>query len=129
MLAFEFYINGRKVCVAGLDEPGVVASCLTWVRGGSEEAPARPDHLELRVGGLRSGSQTHVTWCACGVRVGDTVRIGIVDAPKVDRPKQSRVEKPGDRLKRERAYVEKMAASWGWKIRKGKNSPARSTKH
>jgi phosphopantetheine adenylyltransferase len=89
------------------------------VRGVAPTKGAKaPEELSLHVGGLFSRTHTHVTWLHRKLKMGDSVRIDIVEVAKVDRPKKKKSESPQSRMKREQDYVMKKAASWGWKIRK-----------
>jgi acyl dehydratase len=113
MTAFDIYLNGRKRCTAGIDAAGVVVSAITWTAGESHE---REEDLELRVSGLISRAHTHVDWFHRPLKTGDEVKIVVVEKAKSDRPKRSRRENLTTRAKREREYVEKKAAEFGWKI-------------
>jgi hypothetical protein len=119
MIAYKVSINGKRACVAGMDEAGVVVSSITWVRGVPATAGSKaPEHLAMRIGGLRSRTGTHVTWLARQLGRGDSVHLDVVDVPKVDRPKRNRKEKSEHLIKREQEMVERKAAAWGWKILK-----------
>lgn len=39
MLAFEVHLNGRKICTAGIGEPGVITNVITWVLGDGKGRP------------------------------------------------------------------------------------------
>ena len=55
MLAFEIQINGKKKCTAGIGEPGVLTTTLTWVLGETETGRRRDrETMVVRVGGLVS---------------------------------------------------------------------------
>jgi hypothetical protein len=124
MIAFDYYVNGKKVRTAGIEGPGVVATNLALVRGiPAKKGKAAPEFLSLEVGGLHSLTHTHVTWLHRRLVQGDTVRIDVVDASKVDRARKKRSESPRSRLKREKDYVLKKAAAWGWIIQTTKPNP------
>ena len=116
MTAFEVHLNGRKTCTAGLGEAGVVVSNVTWWRGVAQKKTK--EDLAFRVSGLISQTRTHVDWFNCRLAVGDEVKILVVEKSKVDRPKKKRPESKASRAKRERDYVEKKAAEFGWTITK-----------
>jgi len=113
MLAFEIYLNGKKIRTAGIGEPGVLTAILTWVRG---EQPRAKDDLRLRVGGLVGRTNTHFTWVERPIVAGDDVRIKVVEAAKVDTPRKRERESPAQKASRQRAYVRRMARQFGWKI-------------
>lgn len=56
MLAFEITINGKRKCVAGIGEPGVVTTTLTWILG-QEHRRGNTGMMGLRVGGLVSNNK------------------------------------------------------------------------
>jgi hypothetical protein len=51
MKAFEVFINGHRLCLAGVGDNGVLSAIVNWVGG-----PARDEHIFLSLGGLDSGS-------------------------------------------------------------------------
>lgn len=116
MTAFEIYLNGRKTCTAGLGQAGVVISSLIWASGGPQDL--RRDDLEFRVGGYVSRTATHLSWCNRRLKSGDEIKVVVVKSAKADRPKTRRVESEATRTRREREYVEKKAAEFGWTITK-----------
>jgi hypothetical protein len=52
MLAFEIQVNGKRRCVAGTGEPGVLSAILTWHLGEPKGRRAPTEDMEVRVGGL-----------------------------------------------------------------------------
>lgn len=91
MTAFEICINGKKFCTAGLDEPGVVTSILSWVRADPKGRDTVPvDRLDFRIAGLRTRTETHLTWRNRDLCIGDEVNIKILAKAKVDRPTRKR---------------------------------------
>jgi hypothetical protein len=117
MTAFEIYLNGRKVCTAGLNGAGVVMPTITWFLG---EGPRRKrsEELAFHVSGLVSRTRTHLTWAHRPLKIGDEVRIVVAKKSKVDAPKKKRRESKAHRLKRERDYIEKKIAEYGWTVTK-----------
>lgn len=87
MTAFEIRINGKKVCTVGLNEPGVVSTIVSWLRGVQRKKGSRTaERTDIRIGGLNSRTETHYTWLTRGLRVGDEVKLNVVTKKKVDRP-------------------------------------------
>jgi hypothetical protein len=118
MTTFVITVNGKKIGTAGLDEPGVVTSNLTWLRAGRKKmGSAVPDHLWFRVGGLVTRTGTHVHWLERELNVGDELKIAVLENKKADKPKKNRLSKSAQ-LALERKYVETKAAKLGWTIRK-----------
>ena len=119
MLAFDYYVNGKKLCTAGINGAGVVATHIDLVRGVSTKKKIKPlEDLHLHVGGLHSRTRTHVTWLHRELKIGDSVRIDLVETKKVDRPNKKKPESAATRKRREQDYVLKKASSWGWTIQK-----------
>ena len=79
MRAFEIYINGERLCLAGVSNAGIFTTIMEY-QGGAEE------HLQLDVGGLLIPEQEYVTWQNRSLSVGDDVRIRILESDKVDAP-------------------------------------------
>jgi alpha-galactosidase/6-phospho-beta-glucosidase family protein len=87
MTAFEISVNGKKVCTAGLNEVGVVSSVVTWVRGAPKNEGTSPvERVDLRVAGLNSRTETHLTWLTRSLQVGDEVKIKVLAKTKADKP-------------------------------------------
>ena len=111
MRAFEVYRNGKRLCVAGIGENGV----LTTIIGHLCKASRFDDYLQ--VGGLDSSTREHVTWMShAKLRVGDEIRVRLIDIKSVDRPRERhRVDTP-ESMKGRKLYVRRMAKELGWKI-------------
>jgi hypothetical protein len=111
MLAFEIYLNRKRLCVAGIGDEGVLAAIVDWV--------ARKDRptLSLHVGGLFATGEQHVSWInRKRLRLGDRVEVKVVEAKMVDKPKKRRPTDPALRLRARKRYVREMAKQLGWKI-------------
>jgi hypothetical protein len=112
MRAFKTYVNGKNLCVAGIGVDGVLSVIVNWVGGGRG-----PADLFLEVGGLDSPAQEHVVWVRQKpLRVGDEIRVKIVDAASVDAPiERYRTDSAKDQ-KNQKAYVRAAAKQLGWTI-------------
>jgi len=119
MLTFEVHLNGKKVCTAGIGEPGVLTSVVTWVLGDGQGRPKGKEELDFSVGGLVSRTEEHLYWLTRGLRRGDEIFIRIIEGGAADRARRSRRERPAERQKREKSYVRRMARQFGWKIKTG----------
>jgi len=91
MIAFKVHLNKRKVATVGVPGHGVISAILCSVRRFKETVPKGEPTKELTfsLGGLvskPSGPGETLRWYDEPVRVGDTITIQIVDAPKVDAP-------------------------------------------
>lgn len=119
MLAFEVYLNGEKLCLAGVEGHGVLSAIATSVvgNGGAD--------LFLQVGGLDSATRDHFDWVSQRpLGVGDEVRLTIVEAASVDDPADRRkADSPTD-IRSQQAYVRAWAKKFGWAIQEGsENNP------
>jgi hypothetical protein len=115
MICYEVYINGEKVCIAGIGEMGVLAAHLTWVKRkrlesdeGCAEGDTHFEELFVSVGGLDSQSSTHLDWFAEYLEVGDEVTFRVVEQEQSDPPQQATTECGELAEKGRRAYYEKL---------------------
>lgn len=109
MRAFEIYLNGKRLCLAGVSNAGVFSAIIEYL-GGDEE------HLHLNVGGLLIPEQEHVSWQDRSLSVGDDVRIRILDNEKVDAPKERFRTNAKQDIQAQKRYLRMMAKKFGWKI-------------
>ena len=116
MLAFEVHVNGEKKCVAGIGEPGVLTTTLTWVLGEPKGRRRGSEDMGLRVGGLVSRTDEFVDWFRRDMRRGDEVVIRLVEVADADTPKRRRRESPAKRRRQQEAYIRRMAKQFGWKV-------------
>ena len=82
MICFEVWVNGEKICLAGVGDSGVLDSIVGW--GGRQGRQLiKPN---LHVGGLVNDE--HVRWTEKDhtLEVGDEVTIKIVEADAADEP-------------------------------------------
>ena len=82
MICFEVWVNGEKICLAGVGETGVLSSIVSW--GGKQGWP--PEKPNLRVGGLVN--KEHVRWTEKEhiLEVGDEVTLKVVEADTAEEP-------------------------------------------
>ena len=115
MTAFEVRLNGKSLCTAGIGRNGVLTAIATWVRRAAPTTEAtrprkrRKEELDLRVGGLahdRDGANVHVEWAVRSLRHGDEIRIRVVQAERVSRPRRRKREDPRLVEKQKRRYYE-----------------------
>ena len=135
MIAFEVYLNGNKLCVAGIEELGGVSAVLTWKRGPHvlKETHLRDnvEYSEIAIWGdcvqcepestphLGHGFKyaEHLEWITQEFPPGSEVTIKAVEASTVDKPR-SRTPTGSDDYAR-RAYeksVRQMVEALGWKV-------------
>lgn len=111
MRAFEVYVNETRLCVAGIGGDGVLTATVDHVAGNGR------DEMHLLVGGLISATQEHVDWRRRRLKTGDEIRVKIVEAASVDRPKQRHRRDPKEDLAAQKRYVREMARKLGWEVR------------
>ena len=83
MVAFHVFVNGQRVCLAGIGEKGVMGIAVDWAsnRGGDSNNP----NLKLTVGGLNQETREFSHWNTPPIKLGDEVTIKIVEAATVDK--------------------------------------------
>jgi len=117
MIAFEVYLNGEKLCTAGIGELGVLTAMLNWThvrKIGTKEIP--PEDLEVSVTGMDSSTGEFPKWLRRAVALGDEIRIKIIRTARVDDP----VERPalsGGPQEIEKQAFRIQAKEWGWSIK------------
>lgn len=110
MIRFDIELNGESWCRAGIDGQGVISAMLHWIDVDGQAVTDDRDHLRsalsLSVTGYRleraytnsealAGDEpppmTHIHWrdVRQGLRVGDELRIRIVEADEADDPTET----------------------------------------
>jgi len=111
MRAFEIYVNGEKLCTAGIGDDGVLSAIASSVTGRS-----RAD-LHLHVGGLISLGKEHVSWIEQRhLAVGDEILVKVVEANSVDEPKRRSAEETTNALEDRKKYVLRLAKELGMRV-------------
>jgi hypothetical protein len=95
MIVFEVSLNGKRVCVAGAEDLGVLTTSVTAVgKLGNRTVPLRPDQtggeIHYSIGGLTSrknpDKDVHVRWKSVApLGVGDVIQVKILEGEKADR--------------------------------------------
>lgn len=98
MIAFEVSLNGKRVCVAGMDDLAVLS---TIIAAGGKLGPkttfSRPGDASSRVyysvGGLTGrknpSKDVHVSWkSVTDLAVGDVLQVRVLETDIVDKPKR-----------------------------------------
>jgi hypothetical protein len=111
MRAFEVYVNGKKLCLAGIGDNGVLTAIVNWVTHQGK------GDMFLEVGGLVSPAREPVAWVnQKPLRVGDEIRVKIVRASSPEIPIKRHRTDPAEELRSQKRYVRMMAKKLGWKI-------------
>jgi hypothetical protein len=114
MPAFKLHINGKKLCIASLDDIGVLSAHVSYVcrKHTPEQKP-----LSLHVSGLDSSTGEHLVWHeARPISVGDKLSIEVIETARGDKPTSRKKPDPVADLRARKQYVRKMAKEFGWKI-------------
>jgi hypothetical protein len=93
MKAFLVSVNGKRVCLAGIGDNGVMGVAVQSVEGKSLKAVLKKQ-LKLIVGGLDSVSGEHVHWKTPQIGIGDKITIEIIEADNVDEAAERYVTPP-----------------------------------
>jgi hypothetical protein len=90
MKALEVFINGHRLCLAGVGDDGVLNAIVNWVG-----RPGQEDDIFLSVGALDCTADEHLRWSTPSIGVGAEVLVRVVAAAAVDPPdERHRSERP-----------------------------------
>ena len=110
MRAFEVSLNGKRLCLAGIENDGALTAIANHVvRRGKAK-------MWLSVGGLISRTDELVSWPNQKLRVGDEIKINILETVSADNPETRRRRDPAQELRAQKKYVRTMARKLRWKI-------------
>jgi hypothetical protein len=111
MRAYEVFLNGKRLCLAGIGKHGYISAVINYVSELGE--------TDLDIIGLVTSKKLYVRWTRSPLRTGDEVRIKIIDKKAVDKFKKilRRVESPDKVIELQKRMVRKMAKDFGWEIR------------
>ena len=89
MLAFELFVDDRRICLAGMEDWAVMSVILTGVRRRQED-PDDAGRLDISAGGLSEtdadGAAYHQRWEKVDLAVGSRVVINLVETDEPDPP-------------------------------------------
>ena len=83
MIAFEVFINGHRICLAGVGNDGVLNAIVNWVG-----RPNSDEEIYLHVGGLDCITDEHVRWNVPSIGVGAEILVKVVEADSAEPPDQ-----------------------------------------
>jgi len=110
MRAFEVFLNGERLCLAGIAGNGVLSMVLNHVERNAD----RDEFLE--VGGLVGSTGEHVDWTNRRLSTGDEVVVRIIESDSVEEPKKRRPRNPEEEFEQQKQYVREMAKQLGWTL-------------
>lgn len=108
MTVFDVYVNGCKLCRAGVGEDGVLDAIVSWAKltgpaARSARRLKRPsEETRLHVGGL--AKDTHRRWPGRDLKAGDRVTIAVVDSEAFDPPIREEPRDPKLVKRQEKRY-------------------------
>ncbi|HWB11137.1 MAG TPA: hypothetical protein VG826_18050 [Pirellulales bacterium] len=115
MICFDILVNGRKLCTAGVGDPGTLHAHIIWVlRHGQFDYSGTPgtddETIGLTVDGDSYGRQECLSWPNTNLKAGDEVTIRVVDLESADEPTRVKMDEQTIRriLEPRRAMYEKL---------------------
>ena len=104
MIAFDIFVNGEKVCTAGVDSDyGMLTSILSWAKRDLSRLPAEirsevsGEELKMVISGQKSLGDNdfeNLQWKGRDLKPGDEIRIAVVDVDGVDAPESTQKISP-----------------------------------
>ena len=103
MIAFDVFLNRKKLARAGVGSDGVLTAMTTWVRrrasraGGKQRQPQWNRDLSFSLAGYRSTNGDvgeHFKWEDRKLKPGDVLTIKVITAARVDDPRRRIAEDP-----------------------------------
>jgi hypothetical protein len=119
-IAFDVFVNGEKVCRAGVGALGVITAGISWVRSAVKPPGVKrrsPEELFLQVGGLyndAAGENVHPHWAHVHLSPGDHVSIKVVRAASFDPPLRVSVSTQAEIKRGEERYLKHVGKKYGW---------------
>ena len=89
MLAFELFVDDRRICLAGMEDWAVMSVILSAVRRRHQD-PDDSGRLDISAGGLSEtgadGAAYHARWEKVDLAVGSKVVINLIETDQPDPP-------------------------------------------
>ena|ERR1700694_3340203 len=109
MRAYEVFLNGKRLCVAGIGSDGYISAYITY--------QSDPNATWIDVMGLENRKKLYVRWTRKNLRVGDEVLLKIVDRKSVDKYEVIRPHDEKKDLESMKRDVREKAKALGLEIR------------
>jgi hypothetical protein len=110
MRAYEIFLNGKRLCSAGIGKDGYISAIITYL--------SEKNKTDIDIVGLLASKKLYVRWTRRPLRTGDEVRIKIVDRKTVDKFKKiGSVDSPDRVVELQKRMVRTKAKEFGWEIR------------
>jgi hypothetical protein len=110
MIAFRVNVNGKRTCVAGVGERGVLTTFVNYVSNDRQRT------IDTAVSGLYTATEEHAIWKKVDLKVGDKVQVTIIETNSVDKPKKRYRPDSETAERNQKAYVRAWAKKFGWRI-------------
>ena len=115
MIAFDVFLNRKKLARAGVGPDGVLTATTTWVRRRAfraEKTRSRWEReLSFSLGGYRSTNDNageHFEWEERKLKPGDVLTIKVITASSVDEPRRHIVNDPKSIERSQRRYYQRL---------------------
>jgi hypothetical protein len=114
MRAYEVFLNGERLCIAGV--PGEGTSTIEVSDFKKNEVD---DEARLDVRAFEYPTREYLSWTNAPLSLGDEVRLRVLESNSVDEPKARRREDPEVRakeLEERKTFVRAWAKKFGWTV-------------
>jgi hypothetical protein len=115
MIAFDVFLNRKKLVRAGVGSDGVLTAITSWVRRRTPESGGKRSQwdrdLSFSLGGYRSTNGNvgeHFKWEDRKLKPGDVLTIKVITAARVDEPRRRIVEDPKVVERSQRRYYQRL---------------------
>jgi hypothetical protein len=115
MIAFDVFLNRKKLARAGVGSDGVLTAMTTWVRRRASQTGRKQRQwdrdLSFSLGGYRSTNGEvgeHFKWEDRKLKPGDVVTIKVITAARVDEPRRRVAEDPELVERSQRRYYQRL---------------------
>ena len=115
MIAFDVFLNRKKLARAGVGSDGVLTAMTTWVRRRASQTGRKQRQwdrdLSFSLGGYRSTNGEvgeHFKWEDRKLKPGDVLTIKVIIATRVDEPRRRVAENPELVERSQRRYYQRL---------------------
>jgi hypothetical protein len=113
MIAFDVFLNRKKLARAAVGSDGVLTAMTTWVsrRASGTNGKQWERELSFSLGGYRSTDRDvgeHFKWEDRKLKPGDVLTIKVITAARVDEPRQHVAEDPELVERSQRRYYQRL---------------------
>jgi hypothetical protein len=119
MICFEVSLNGKKLCLAGVGEYGVLATIVTWAYSERRKKSNPEDEQKRRlpfmhIGGLMNEEHIDYLERPFYLNAGDEVTIKVIEADTFDEPPfRDPAKSPEDEKEKRRRSYEELKKEFG----------------